>query len=117
MSKILPPEAGLEVQGIFHKYTITKESSADATVSIVNKNATGSGNIYERHDNWNQLPSNTKIGFDVVTPSLGTRWGDGSIGVTATSKCNSDVVTVVVASVVELGSKTQPIRKLRWFID
>jgi len=91
MTKVLPPDAGLEVQGIFHKYTITKESSADATVSIVNKNANGSGNIYERHDNWNQLPSNTKIGFDVVTPSLGTRWGDGSIGVTGDATL-SDVI-------------------------
>ena len=91
MTKVLPPDAGLEVQGIFHKYTITKESSADATVSIVNKNANGSGNIYERHDNWDQLPSNTKIGFDVVTPSLGTRWGDGSIGVTGEATL-SDVI-------------------------
>jgi len=81
MSKILPPEAGLEVQGIFHKYTITKDSDADATVSIVNKNANSAGNIYERHDNWDKIPGNTKIGFDTVTPSLGTSWGDGSISV------------------------------------
>ena len=92
MSKILPPEVGLEVQGVFHKYTITKDSSADATVSIVNKNINGSGNIYERHDNWNQLPSNTKIGFDVVTPSLGTRWGQGSIGVTGDSTLSDIIV-------------------------
>jgi len=92
MTKVLPPDAGLEVQGIFHKYTITKESSADATVSIVNKNATGSGNIYERHDNWDQLPSNTKIGFDVVTPSLGSRWGDGSIGVTGEATLSNIIV-------------------------
>ena len=91
MTKVLPPDAGLEVQGIFHKYTITKESSADATVSIVNKNVNGSGNIYERHDNWDQLPSNTKIGFDVVTPSLGKRWGKGSIGVTGEATL-SDVI-------------------------
>ena len=91
MSKVLPPEAGLEVQGIFHKYTITKDANADATVSIVNKNASGSGNIYERHDNWNQLPSNTKIGFDVVTPSLGKRWGEGSIDVTGEATL-SDVI-------------------------
>ena len=38
MTKILPPEAGLKVQGIYHKYTITKDPNTDATVSIVNKN-------------------------------------------------------------------------------
>jgi len=79
MTDVLPPEAGLQIQGVFHKYTINKSSSADSTVSIVNKNRTGTGNIYERHDNWDQLPSNTKIGFDVVNPSLGAKWGEGSI--------------------------------------
>ena len=50
MSKILPPEAGLEIQGVFHRYTITKEANADATVSIVNKNANSAGNIYEAYN-------------------------------------------------------------------
>jgi len=91
MSKILPPEAGLEVQGVFHRYTITKEANADATVSIVNKNLNGSSNLYERHDSWNKLPSNTKIGFDLITPSLGKRWGKGSIDVTGEAEL-SDVI-------------------------
>ena len=81
MTKVLPAESGLKVQGVYHKYTITKEEGADATVSIVNKNANSAGNIYERHDNWDKIPGNTKIGFDTVTPSLGTSWGDGSISV------------------------------------
>jgi len=91
MTKVLPPEAGLQVQGVFHKYTITKESNSDAIVSITNKRVNESGNIYERHDNWNQLPSNTKIGFDLVTPSLGTSWGEGNIGVTGDATL-SDVI-------------------------
>lgn len=81
MTKVLPAESGLRVQGIYHRYTITKEEGTDATVSIVNKNANSVGNIYERHDNWDKIPGNTKIGFDTVTPSLGTSWGDGSISV------------------------------------
>lgn len=79
MLSVLPPQSGLKVQGVYHKYTITKDTNADAIVSIVNKYSTGNGNIYERHDNWNQIPGNTKIGFDVVNPSLGTSWGAGSI--------------------------------------
>jgi len=92
MTKVLPPEAGLQVQGVFHKYTITKESNSNAIVSITNKNVTGSGNIYERHDNWNQLPSNTKIGFDLVNPSLGTSWGEGNIGVTGDATLSNIIV-------------------------
>jgi len=91
MTRVLPPEAGLEIQGIFHKYTITKDSGADATVSITNKNATGSGNIYERHDNWNQLPGNTKIGFDLVPITPATRWGEGKISVDGSASL-SDVI-------------------------
>ncbi len=91
MTKILPPEAGLKVQGIYHKYTITKDTHTDATVSIVNKNTNGVGNIYERHDNWDQLPSNTKLGFDTITPTLGTSFGDGSISVDGDGEL-SDVI-------------------------
>tara|TARA_R110000744_G_scaffold67205_1_gene137104 strand:- start:480 stop:1247 length:768 start_codon:yes stop_codon:yes gene_type:complete len=81
MTKVLPAETGLKVQGVYHKYTITKGADTNATVSIVNKNANSTGNIYENHDNWDKIPGNTKIGFDTVTPSLGTLWGDGSISV------------------------------------
>jgi len=91
MTKVLPPEAGLKVQGIYHKYTITKDPNTDATVSIVNKNAIGVGNIYERHDNWNQIPSNTKLGFDRITPTLGTSFGNGSIYVDGDGEL-SDVI-------------------------
>tara|TARA_B110000438_G_scaffold22722_1_gene20637 strand:+ start:3414 stop:4178 length:765 start_codon:yes stop_codon:yes gene_type:complete len=91
MTRILPAEAGLKVQGIFHKYTITKDSNSNATVSIVNKNTSGVGNIYERHDNWDQLPSNTKLGFDTITPTLGTSFGNGSISIDGQGKL-SDVI-------------------------
>ena len=92
MTDVLPPEAGLQVQGVFHKYTINKRSHSDSTVSIVNKNVNGSGNIYERHDNWDQLPSNTKIGFDLVNPSLGTKWGKGSITASGDATLNNVIV-------------------------
>ena len=81
MQNILPPDAGLKIQGVYHKYTINKDPSSDATVSVINKNANGKGNIYELNDNWNNIAGNTKIGFDLVTPSLGSSWGEGSIGV------------------------------------
>ena len=92
MTRILPPEAGLEIQGIFHRYTITKDSSADATVSITNKNAIGTGNIYERHDNWNQLPGNTKIGFDLVPTTPSNRWGEGRINVDGDASLSNVIV-------------------------
>jgi len=81
MTNVLPPETGLKVQGVYHQYTINKDINSNATVSIINKHANGNGNIYELNDNWDNIAGNTKIGFELVTPSLGTSWGDGSIGV------------------------------------
>jgi hypothetical protein len=82
MSKILPPEAGLLIQGVYHRYTLTKETDEDATVSLINKHASGNGNIYEMIDNWDNIDGSTKVGFDLVNPSLGVHWGDGSISTT-----------------------------------
>lgn len=81
MQNILPPDTGLKIQGVYHRYTINKDPNSDATVSIINKNTNGKGNIYELNDNWDNIAGNTKIGFDLVTPSLGSSWGEGSIGV------------------------------------
>lgn len=89
MTKFLPPQAGLTVEGIFHQYTITKETEANSTVSITNKHLKADGNIYERHDNWNNLPSNTKIGYDTIS-SLGVLWGQGKVELAGNGKL-SDV--------------------------
>ena len=81
MIDVLPPEAGLEIQGIFHQYTINKQTNANAKVLIENRYKNSNENVYERTDNWDQLPSNTKIGFDRITPSQANLWGRGSIRV------------------------------------
>jgi len=82
MQNILPAQTGLTIEGVYHKYTITKDTHADAIVSITNENVNGTGYIYEYHDNWNQLPSNTKFKYDPIASSLGTLWGKGEIKVT-----------------------------------
>ena len=81
MQNFLPAQTGLTVEGVFHRYTITKDTDADATVSITNENINGVGYIYEYSDNWDQLPSNTKIKYDPVASSLGVLWGRGQIGI------------------------------------
>jgi len=82
MQNILPAQTGLTIEGVYHKYTITKDTNADAIVSITNENVNGTGYIYEYHDNWDQLPSNTKFKYDPIASSLGTLWGKGQIKVT-----------------------------------
>jgi len=79
MQNILPAQTGLTIEGIYHKYTITKDANADAIVSITNENINGTDYIYEYNDNWNQLPSNTKFKYDPIASSLGSLWGKGQI--------------------------------------
>jgi len=81
MKNILPAQTGLTIEGVYHKYTITKDANADAIVSITNENIDGTGYIYEYTDNWNKLPSNTKFKYDPIASSLGALWGKGEIKV------------------------------------
>ena len=82
MQNILPAQTGLTIEGVYHKYTITKDANADAIVSITNENIDGTGYIYEYHDTWDQLPSNPKFKYDPIASSLGALWGKGEIKVT-----------------------------------
>jgi len=91
MNTLLPAQNNLTVEGVFHKYTITKETSMDASVSITNKKVGGDGYIYEYVDNWNKLPSGTKIQYDPMASTLGTLFGDGEIKVTGNGSL-SDVL-------------------------
>lgn len=81
MVPLLPDQTGLTIQGVFHRYTLTKDPNTDSTVHITNKDTESNGYIYHHQDNWNQLPSNTKVDFDPIASSLGSRWGEGEIKV------------------------------------
>ena len=80
MADVLPPEAGIAVSGVYHRYTIVKDPNTDANVVIRNEDAIDGGYVYERTDNWNGLPGNTKVGFDPLIANIpGERWGTGEI--------------------------------------
>ena len=81
MNNLLPSQTGLTVEGIFHRYTLTKDATKDSTVSITNKKIGGNGYIYEYTDNWNKIPGGTKVSYDAVPSTLGNFFGDGEIKV------------------------------------
>ena len=82
MNNLLPSQTGLTVEGIFHRYTLTKDVTKDSTVSITNKKIGGDGYIYEYTDDWNKIPGGTKVSYDAVPSTLGNLFGDGQIKVT-----------------------------------
>jgi hypothetical protein len=91
MSNVIPDALGLKVNGIYHKYTITKDTEANATVTICNKNINAEGCAYLHTDNWNGLPSTTKIFYDPVA-LLGATLGDGSMKVTGDATISDPIV-------------------------
>ena len=81
MNNLLPSQTGLTVEGVFHRYTLTKDATKDSIVSITNKKIGGNGYIYAYTDDWNKIPGGTKVSYDAVPPTLGNLFGDGEIKV------------------------------------
>ena len=81
MSSIVPDIPGLDISGVFYRYTIDKDPQADALVHIQNENALGSGYIFRETDDWSGLAGNTITrGIPVSNIPL-EYWGLGSIEV------------------------------------
>ena len=81
MNNLLPAQSGLTVEGVFHRYTLTKDATKDATVSITNKQVGSDTYIYEYVDDWNNIPGGTKVAYDAVPSTLGNLFGNGEIKV------------------------------------
>ena len=81
MNNLLPAQSGLTVEGVFHRYTLTKDATKDSTVSITNKKVGSDEYIYNYTDNWNSIPGGTKVTYDAVPSLLGNLFGDGEIKV------------------------------------
>lgn len=82
MDDILPPQAGLSINGIIYQYTIEKDPISDATVTIQNENSNGDGYILSYTEDWSGLPGNTMNNFLSFSDIPSTSVGDGEIFVT-----------------------------------
>ncbi len=82
MNNLLPSQTGLTIEGVFHRYTITKDPTTNSIVSITNKKIGSDEYIYEYVDDWNKIPGGTKVTYDAVPSKLGNLFGDGEIKVT-----------------------------------
>jgi len=81
MVNIMPDVVGLDVTGVYYRYTIGKDPAADALVHVQNENALGAGYIFRETDDWSGLAGNT-ITKSVPVSNIPLRyWGLGSIEV------------------------------------
>lgn len=83
MNDVLPPQAGLTIGGVVHRYTIEKDPNSDATVTIRNENALGPGYVYELNDNWDGMNGSTKLGYQSLPEYIPReQFGTGEMFVT-----------------------------------
>lgn len=93
MIDVLPPEAGLSINGMIYQYTLEKQREAEAQVTIQNENALGEGYILQQTDVWDNLPGSTIsriLGFENIPREY---WGDGSITVNGEAAISNPTVT------------------------
>ena len=79
MNNVLPPQAGLVVNGVVYNYTVDKEVADPLKVHVQNENVTGDGYIFRETDDWSGLPGsniNKIVGIDNIPKEY---FGNGSI--------------------------------------
>ena len=59
MVNIMPDVVGLDVTGVYYRYSIGKDPAADALVHVQNENTLGDGYIFRETDDWSGLAGNT----------------------------------------------------------
>ena len=78
MTNVLPPQAGLQVNSVFYRYTTQKAVEDALLVHVQNEDTAGPGYIFRSTDDWTGVPGNT-ITRVVPVALAGSRFGNGSI--------------------------------------
>lgn len=81
MASILPPQAGLSINGLIYQYTIAKDPTTDSWVTVQNLNADGTCCALSYTDDWSQLPGSTLSKFLSFGDIPSLAMGDGSIAI------------------------------------
>jgi hypothetical protein len=75
----VPSMEGVDINGVFYRYTAVKDRPDDFTVSVQNEAAVGGGYIFRETDDWSGRSGGTIQKFVPVPYSPVGDWGDGSI--------------------------------------
>jgi len=92
MGSVLPDAAGIDINGLFYRYTTVKNPEDDMKVHVGNLNANGDGYIFRETDDWSGVPSNTIVKSFSLGNIPATNWGAGSIEVEGEGSVKDAVV-------------------------
>jgi hypothetical protein len=90
MKDILPAPPGLDINGVFYRYTANKNPEDDMKVHVQNKNANGTGYIFRDTEDWSASPGGIEVRKVIGIGDIPREaWGDGSIEVEGTGTVNN----------------------------
>ena len=92
MGSVLPDAAGIDINGLFYRYTTVKNPEDDMKVHVGNLNANGDGYIFRETDDWSGVPSNTIVKSFSLSNIPAANWGAGSIDVEGKGSVKDAVV-------------------------
>jgi len=85
MKDVLPTPPGLDINGVFYRYTANKNPEDDMKVHVQNKNANGTGYIFRDTEDWSASPGGIEVRKVIGIGDIPREaWGDGSIQVEGT---------------------------------
>ena len=85
MKDVLPTPPGLDINGVFYRYTANKNPEDDMKVHVQNKNANGTGYIFRDTEDWSGAPGGIEVRKVIGIGDIPREaWGDGSIEVEGT---------------------------------
>ena len=92
MGSVLPDAAGIDINGLFYRYTTVKNPEDDMKVHVGNLNANGDDYIFRETDDWSGVPSNTIVKSFFLSNIPAANWGAGSIEVEGEGSVKDAVV-------------------------
>ena len=93
MPNILPAPPGLDINGVFYKYTPNKKTEDDMKVHVQNKNANGTGYVFRDTEDWSGAPGGIEVRKVIGIAGIPrAAWGDGSIEVEGTGTIEEPTV-------------------------
>ena len=93
MTNVLPAPPGLDINGIFYKYTPNKNPEDDMKVHVQNKNANGTGYVFRDTEDWSGAPGGIEVRKVIGIGDIPKEaWGDGSIEIEGTGTIEKPTV-------------------------
>jgi len=93
MDNILPEPPGLDINGVFYSYTPQKITEDDFKVTVGNKNANNTDDIWSDTEDWSGNPGGIEVRKVIGLPNVPREaWGDGYIVTEGTGTVNDATV-------------------------